>query len=259
MPARTPTIFFGHGSPLNALQLNEWTRGWAALGQALPKPRAVVSVSAHWYGAGTAVTAMAAPATIHDFGGFPRELYEVSYPARGDPVLAERIAMMLRPTVVQLDHEWGLDHGTWCVLRHVFPQADVPVIQLSIDARQPPAFHYELGRRLAPLREDGILVIGSGNIVHNLRLYAWRRYDAEPLDWALRFDQEVRRLLANGADAGLIDYGAISPDAALAVPTPDHYLPFLYVLGQRSAGEPVGFPVQGIDGGAISMLAVRIG
>jgi 4,5-DOPA dioxygenase extradiol len=254
-----PTIFFGHGSPLNALQLNEWTRGWAALGQALPRPRSVMCVSAHWYGAGTAVTAMAAPVTIHDFGGFPRELYAVSYPAPGDPALAERVATILQPTTVQLDHEWGLDHGTWSVLRHVFPLADIPVIQLSIDARQPAAFHHELGRRLAPLREDGVLVIGSGNIVHNLALYAWRRYDAPPFDWALRFEQEVERLLLSGADAALIDYGTISADAALAVPTPDHYLPLLYVLGQRGAGEPVSFPVQGIDGGSISMLTVRIG
>lgn len=259
MSKRMPAIFFGHGSPLNALQLNEWTRGWAALGQSLPRPRAIVSISAHWYGAGTAVTAMAAPATIHDFGGFPRELYEVSYPAAGDPGLAKRVAALLQPTAVELDQEWGLDHGTWSVLRHVFPRADVPVIQLSIDATQPPAFHYELGRRLGPLRDSRILVIGSGNIVHNLRLYAWGRYEAEPFDWALRFDTEVRALLDRGNDAALIDYDALGPDAQLAIPTPDHYLPFLYVLGLRSAGEPLSFPVEGIDGGSISMLTVRVG
>jgi len=254
-----PAIFFGHGSPLNALQLNDWTRGWAALGQSLPRPRAIVSISAHWYGAGTAVTAMAAPATIHDFGGFPRELYEVSYPAAGHPGLAKRVAALLQPTAVELDQEWGLDHGTWSVLRHVFPRADVPVIQLSIDATQPPAFHYDLGRRLASLRDSGILVIGSGNIVHNLRLYAWGRYQAEPFDWAVRFDAEVRALLDEGHDAALIDYDALGPDAALAIPTPDHYLPFLYVLGLRAAGDPVSFPVDGIDGGSISMLTVRVG
>ena len=254
-----PAIFFGHGSPLNALQLNEWTRGWAALGQSLPKPCAIVSVSAHWYGSGTAVTAMAAPATIHDFGGFPPELYEVSYPAPGDPGLARRVATLLQPTAVELDHEWGLDHGTWSVLRHLFPHADVPVIQLSIDARQPPAFHFELGRRLTSLRDAGILVMGSGNIVHNLHLYAWGGYQAEPFDWALRFDTEVRSLLTGANDAALIDYESLGADAALAVPTPDHYLPFLYVLGQRTPGEPVSFPVEGIDGGSISMLTVRIG
>lgn len=254
-----PAIFFGHGSPLNALQLNEWTRGWAALGQSLPKPCAIVSVSAHWYGSGTAVTAMAAPATIHDFGGFPPELYEVSYPAPGDPGLARRVATLLQPTAVELDHEWGLDHGTWSVLRHLFPHADVPVIQLSIDARQPPAFHFELGRRLTSLRDAGILVMGSGNIVHNLHLYAWGRYQAEPFDWALRFDTEVRSLLTGANDAALIDYESLGADAALAVPTPDHYLPFLYVLGQRTPGEQVSFPVEGIDGGSISMLTVRIG
>jgi len=254
-----PAIFFGHGSPLNALQLNEWTRGWAALGQSLPKPCAIVSVSAHWYGSGTAVTAMAAPATIHDFGGFPPELYEVSYPAPGDPGFARRVATLLQPTAVELDHEWGLDHGTWSVLRHLFPHADVPVIQLSIDARQPPAFHFELGRRLTSLRDAGILVMGSGNIVHNLHLYAWGRYQAEPFDWALRFDTEVRSLLTGANDAALIDYESLGADAALAVPTPDHYLPFLYVLGQRTLGEQVSFPVEGIDGGSISMLTVRIG
>lgn len=254
-----PAIFFGHGSPLNALQVNDWTRAWAALGKSLPTPRAVICVSAHWYRVGTAVTAMAAPATIHDFGGFPRELYEVSYPAPGDPALASRVAALLLPTAVELDHEWGLDHGTWSVLRHVFPRADVPVIQLSIDARQPPAFHFELGRKLAPLRDAGILVMGSGNIVHNLRVYSWRKYEVGALDWALRFEQEVRRLLESGNDVPLIDYESLGADAALAVPTPDHYLPFLYVLGQRTPGEPVRFPVEGIDGGSISMLTARIG
>lgn len=259
MSTRMPAIFFGHGSPLNALRMNEWTRGWAAIGKSLPRPRAIVSISAHWYVAGTAVTAMPAPATIHDFRGFPRELYEVSYPAAGDPGLARRVAGLLQPTPVALDQEWGLDHGTWSVLRHVYPRADVPVIQLSIDATQPPAFHYDLGRRLAPLRDLGILVIGSGNIVHNLHLYAWGNDQAEPLDWALRFDAEVRALLERSNDTALIDYEALGPDAALAIPTPDHYLPFLYVLGLRSAAEPVSFPVAGIAGGSISMLSARFG
>ena len=254
-----PAIFFGHGSPLNAIQPNEYTRAWEGLRGAVGQPSAIVAVSAHWYVPGTRVTAMAQPRTIHDFGGFPRELYEVSYPAPGEPVLAGRLASLLRPVQVELDEQWGLDHGTWSVLRHVFPAANVPVIQLSIDARQPPAFHHEVGRRLAPLRDAGVLVIGSGNVVHNLHTYAWRRRVIEPFDWAVRFEAAVREAIASGDDRRLIEYQDLGEDARLSVPTPEHYLPLLYVIGQRTADEPVTFPTQGIEGGSISMLAVKLG
>jgi len=259
MNARMPTIFFGHGNPMNALHDNDWSRGWAALGQRLPRPSAVLSVSAHWYLPGTAVTAMAAPRTIHDFGAFPRELFEVQYPAPGDPALVRRVRELLQPLDVRADLSWGLDHGTWSVLRHVFPAADVPVVQLSIDESQPPAFHYGLGRLLRPLRDEGILLIGSGDVVHNLHSYAWGRHPAEPFDWALRFEAKARELMLQGDHASLVDYEAMGRDAELSVPTPEHYLPLLYVLGASAEGDAVTFPVEGMDGGSISMLSVQFG
>ncbi len=257
--ARLPALFLGHGNPMNALQRNAWTRGWAALAAALPRPRAVLSISAHWYIERSAVTAMDTPRTIHDFGGFPCELFAVRYPAPGDPALATRVQRLLAPLPVSADQDWGLDHGTWSVLCHLFPHADVPVVQLSIDETQPPAFHYELGARLRPLREEGILLLGSGDIVHNLRAYAWGRRPQEPYDWAVRFEARVREALTRGEHAPLIDYPALSHDALLAVPTPEHYLPLLYVLGASEAGERVSFPVEGMDGGSVSMLAVQFG
>ncbi|WP_244754408.1 4,5-DOPA dioxygenase extradiol [Rhodanobacter sp. B2A1Ga4] len=256
---RMPTIFFGHGNPMNALHDNAWTRGWAALGQRLPRPRAVLSVSAHWYLPDTAVTAMAAPRTIHDFGGFPRELFEVHYPAPGDHELVRRVRELLRPLDVRADLSWGLDHGTWSVLCHVYPDADVPVVQLSIDESQPPAFHYGLGRLLRPLRDEGILLIGSGDVVHNLHSYAWGRHPVEPFDWALRFEAKARELMLQGDHHALTDYEALGRDAELSVPTPDHYLPLLYVLGASHEGDAVTFPVEGMDGGSISMLSVQFG
>jgi 4,5-DOPA dioxygenase extradiol len=257
--APLPTVFLGHGNPLNALQDNAWTRAWSALGKALPRPRAVLAISAHWYIGTTAVTAMATPRTIHDFGGFPRELFEVRYPAPGDAQLAARVQQLLTPLRVSADGSWGLDHGTWSVLRHVFPQADIPVVQLSIDEAQPPAFHYQLGERLRPLREDGILLLGSGDVVHNLHAYAWGRHPQEPYDWALRFEARVRAALAAGDHATLVNYEGLGRDALLSVPTPEHYLPLLYVLGASLPAEPVYFPVEGVDGGSVSMLAVQFG
>jgi 4,5-DOPA dioxygenase extradiol len=252
-----PAVFVGHGSPMNALQRNRYTEAWRRLGASLPSPRAVLCVSAHWYGRGTRVTAMAKPRTIHDFGGFPRELYEVQYPAPGDPALAGEIRELLAPLEVELDGSWGLDHGAWSVLVHMFPDADVPVVQLSLDGTQPAAFHYELGGRLAPLRDRGVLVVGSGNVVHNLQVYG-RRPGVEPFDWAVRFEAEVRRLLDAGEHRPLIAYETLGADARLAVPTPEHYLPLLYVIGP-AGGEPVSYPMDGIEGGSISMLSVRIG
>lgn len=254
-----PAIFFGHGNPLNALARNAYTEAWSAIGKSIPQPAAVLSISAHWYVPGTAVTAMTAPRTIHDFGGFPRELYQVEYPAPGSPGLAQSVRKLLAPVSVALDESWGLDHGTWSVLCHVFPRADIPVMQLSIDETKPPEFHYELGKRLSPLRDEGVLIIGSGNLIHNLHTYAWGRHEVEPFDWAVRFEEQARAFLREGNDALLVQYESLGRDAILAAPTPDHYLPLLYVLGLRRKGEAVSFPVEGFDGGSISMLTVQIG
>ncbi len=256
---RLPALFLGHGNPMNALEVNAWTRAWAALGAQLPRPRAVLSISAHWYVSATAVTAMRSPRTIHDFGGFPPALYDAQYPAPGDPALAVRVQQLLAPLPVTADHSWGLDHGTWAVLRHVFPQADVPVVQLAIDETQPAAFHHRLGELLKPLRDEGILILGSGDIVHNLHAYAWGRHPQDPYDWALRFEARVRERLAARDPAALIDYPSLGSDALLAVPTPEHYLPLLYVLGASAPGDTLRFPVEGMDGGSVSMLAVQFG
>lgn len=259
MTNRQPTIFFGHGNPQNALQNNAYTEAWATIGQSIEEPKAILCISAHWYIPGTAVTAMPRPRTIHDFGGFPRELYEIQYPAPGSPELAQRVSELLTPIPVELDHAWGLDHGTWSVLGHVFPNADVPVVQLSIDKTQPPEFHYESGKHIASLRDEGVLIIGSGNMVHNLHTYAWGRHDVEPFDWAVRFEQRARELLRSGDLLPLVDYESLGRDALLSVPTPDHYLPLLYVLGARQLDDDINFPVEGFDGGSVSMLSVRFG
>lgn len=245
---------------MNALANNEWTNAWAAVGKNIPRPRAVLCVSAHWYLPATLLTSMAAPPTIHDFGGFPRELFEINYPAPGDPELARKIQQLLVPIDVGLDEEsWGLDHGAWSVLCHVFPDADVPIVQLSIDETQPPEFHYETAKRLNSLRDQGVLIIGSGNLVHNLHTYSWGRQNVEPFDWAVRFEAQARSLLLENKHQPLIHYETLGRDALLSAPTPDHYLPLLYVIAQAREGEEVTFPVEGFDGGSISMLSIQIG
>ncbi len=254
-----PALFLGHGNPMNALEDNDWTRSWATLGASLPRPKAVLAISAHWYVPGVSVTAMPAPRTIHDFSGFPRELFEFSYPAPGDPALAKRIERLLAPDPVGLDQRWGLDHGAWSVLCHVFPRADVPVVQLSLDRTAPPQVHYELGRRLAPLRDAGVLIVGSGNLVHNLRAYDWNRRTAGPTEWAGRFERLARDLLLRGDHATLVNYEALGADAGLAAPTPEHYLPLLYLMAVQRTGESLAFPVDGFDGGTVSMLGIRVG
>lgn len=259
MTDRMPTIFFGHGNPMNAIEDTDWSRIWSDIGKRLSRPRAVLSVSAHWYLPGTAATGMPTPRTIHDFGGFPRELFEVAYPAPGDPSLVDRLGELLAPVPVRADLSWGLDHGTWSVLRHVFPAADVPVVQLSIDETQAPDFHYQLGKQLRPLRDEGILLIGSGNVVHNLHAYAWGRHPVQAFDWAARFETTVRNLIEQGDHGQLVDYSLLGRDAELSIPTPEHYLPLLYVLGASKAGEAVSFPTEGTDGGSISMLSVQLG
>lgn len=254
-----PAIFFGHGNPMNALLNNRYTEGWQLIGKRTPKPKAILSISAHWFVPETGVTIGTAPRTIHDFGGFPRELYEVLYPAPGDPDLARRVQAMLAPLPVKLDNLWGLDHGTWSVLRHVYPDADIPVVQLSIDETQPPPFHFEIGRKLAPLREEQVLIVGSGNLVHNLHAYAWGRHMPDPYDWAVSFETEAKQMMIAGEYKPLIDYEKLGREAMLSIPTPDHYLPMLYVIATRQQGEEVTFPIQGVDGGSISMLTVQVG
>lgn len=217
---RMPAVFIGHGNPMNAIERNVYTQAWQDLGATLPRPQAILSISAHWYVPGGRVTANEHPPTIHDFGGFPRTLYQVGYPAPGFPKLAQRAAELLAPTSITLDNRWGLDHGTWSVLVHLFPKANVPVVQLGLDETLTAAEHYELAGRLRVLREEGILILGSGNVVHNLHAYAWGGHPVEP---------------------------------------PEHYLPLLYVLAQWQGGEPVTFPVEGFDCGSVSMLAVCIG
>jgi 4,5-DOPA dioxygenase extradiol len=254
-----PVIFFGHGNPMNALGENGFTRSWMALGRELPRPHAILCISAHWYMPATAVTAMQTPRTIHDFGGFPRALYEVQYPAPGSPALAARVMELMRPTAVHPSLDWGLDHGTWSVLVHVFPRADIPVVQLSIDSTRDARWHFELARALAPLREEGVLIIGSGNLVHNLHAYSWGRHPQEPYEWAVRFETMAREHLRAANFAPLVGYASLGHDAVLSAPTPDHYLPLLYVLAQHHADDRVSFPTEGFDGGSISMLSVRLG
>ena len=244
---------------MNALAENGYTRGWRRIGEEVARPRAILAISAHWFVPEVGVTVSTAPRTIHDFGGFPRELYQVRYPAPGDPALARRVQEVLAPLPVRLDESWGLDHGTWSVLCHAYPQADVPVVQLSIDETQPASVHFEMGRRLAVLLEEGVLIVGSGNLVHNLHAYAWGAHMPEPYDWAVRFEAEARAAMLAGDYKPLVDYEGLGRDALLSIPTPDHYLPLLYVLGARQAGEGIAFPVEGVDGGSISMLSVTVG
>lgn len=254
-----PAIFFGHGNPMNALYDNGYTQAWAAIGRSIPRPKAILCVSAHWYIPGVAVTAMERPRTIHDFGGFPKELFDVRYPAPGSPELAAHVNELLGGDVILDTSHWGLDHGTWSVLCHVFPDADIPVVQLSINETEPAAFHYELSKRLAPLRDEGVLVCGSGNLVHNLEAFAWGNASREPFDWAARFDENARDLILKDDHERLINYESLGRDAVLSAPTPEHYLPLLYVLALMRESDEVTFPVSGFDGGSISMTTVKIG
>jgi 4,5-DOPA dioxygenase extradiol len=252
---RMPAIFFGHGSPMNALEDNRYTRAWEDFGKNLPRPKAILAVSAHWTIRGTAVTAAKAPVTIHDFGGFPQALFDIRYPAPGDPELAARVAALLAPLPVGMDQQWGLDHGTWSVLVKAYPQADIPVVQLSIDIEKPAAYHFALGQKLQALRNEGVMIIGSGNVVHNLR-----RLDRDSAGhgWATRFNNAMRKSLQEGDLQGVVNYQALGQDAALSVPTPEHFLPLLYILGCKTDQDKLEIPVDGMELGAISMLSVLV-
>ncbi|MFP1873057.1 4,5-DOPA dioxygenase extradiol [Lonsdalea quercina] len=257
--SRMPAFFLGHGSPMNVLEDNIYTETWRKLGETLPRPKAIVAVSAHWFTRGTAVTAMDAPRTIHDFGGFPQALFDTQYPAPGSPALARQIQQLLSPVPVHLDErDWGLDHGSWGVLIKAFPQADIPVVQLSVDGTQPAEYHYQLGQRLSTLRDQGVMMVASGNVVHNLRQVK-REGEAAPYPWASAFNQFVRdHLTYRGDNHPLVDFMQ-HPETALANPSPDHFLPLLYVLGCRQGKEPVSILIDGIEMGSLSMLSVQVG
>ena len=257
---RQPVVFVGHGSPMNAVEDNTWSRAFRSLAARLPRPRAVLAVSAHWFVSGTFTTGNPQPETLHDFGGFPAELYAMQYPAPGDVALARRVVDLLGPSVASVRLDWGLDHGTWTVLHHLLPSADVPVVQLSLDARLAPAAHLALGRSLAPLRQEGVLILGSGNVTHNLgdAFDRLRRGDTSTPEWARAFDADAAAALSRH-DAAWLTAATTTTAGRLAHPTPDHYLPLLYAAGAADADDPVTFPVVGFDLGSLSMRAVRFG
>lgn len=256
-----PVLFVGHGSPMNAIQDNEFSRSWKEIGKSLPKPRAILVISAHWETRGTFVTAMEKPQTIHDFGGFPQELFNVQYLAPGSPQLAKETKSVIVKTDVGLDDKLGLDHGAWSILKHLYPKADVPVVQLSLDYMQKPQYHYDLAKELAALRRKGILIIGSGNIVHNLRMVAWDKMN-EPefgFDWAIEANSKIKSLIEAGDHNSLINYSSLSKAVNLAVPSPDHYLPLLYTLALQEKNEKLSFFNDKAVMGSLTMTSVRIG
>ena len=258
---KMPVLFIGHGSPMNAIEDNEFSRRWKQMGKEIPIPKAVVVISAHWLTKGTMVTAMPNPKTIHDFGGFPQELFNVQYPTPGDPELAGEIQKLITNPAVKLDHDWGLDHGTWSVVKHMYPDADIPVLQLSIDYYKPAAYHYELAKQLLSLRKKRVLIIGSGNMVHNLRMVAWDKLN-EPeygFDWALEMNDIFKNKISNGFHKELIQYEKLNKAATLAIPSPDHYYPLLYILALQTDNDKVEFFNDKAVGGSLTMTSVKIG
>lgn len=256
-----PTLFIGHGSPMNGIEDNEFSRTWTQMAKQIPIPNAVIVVSAHWLTKGTSITAMDFPKTIHDFGGFPEALYKVQYPAKGSPELALETKFLVKSTPVELNHDWGLDHGAWTVVRHMYPDANIPVLQISIDYGKDTKYHYELAKELFELRKKGVLIIGSGNLVHNLRMVAWDKLNDTNygFDWAFEINHTFKNLILNNEHEKLINYSSLGSEALLAIPTPDHYIPLIYVLGLKSKNEPVTFFNDKAVGGSITMTSVKIG
>ncbi len=256
-----PVLFVGHGSPMNGIENNDFSNYWAKLAKQMPQPKAVICISAHWLTKGTYVTAADNPQTIHDFGGFPQALFDVQYPAPGDPKLAEETTKLFEPGKVGLDHEWGLDHGTWTVVKHMYPNANIPVLQLSIDYYQKGMYHVELAKNLMSLRKKGVLIMGSGNMVHNLRMVAFDKIN-EPeygYDWAFEMNNKFKELIVKGDNQSLADYEKLGPSAKLAVPTPDHYWPLMYILGLRQKNEEAQFFNDRVMAGSLTMTSVRFG
>lgn len=254
-----PVLFIGHGSPMNGIEDNEFSTTWAGMARDIPQPKAVLVVSAHWFTRGTHVTSMDFPKTIHDFGGFPQALFDVQYPAPGDPALAAETAGLIHSAVVGLDHDWGLDHGAWTVVRHMYPQANIPVLQLSIDYTKAPEYHYQLAKELYALRKKGVLILGSGNMVHNLRMMSWEMINGGGYDWALEMNERFKSLILNREHQRLLDYQNLGKEAMLAIPTPEHYLPLMYTLGLQNATEGVSLFNDKAVGGSLTMTSVRIG
>ena len=257
---RMPVLFLGHGNPMNAIEENQFVSGFRNISKTLPKPNAILCISAHWFIKGTKVTAMEMPKTIHDFYGFPKELYEVQYPAKGSPELAKETKQLLSSTKVELDENWGLDHGTWSVLKHLYPNADVPVIQLSIDYSKPAIYHYELATQLSTLRKKGILIIGSGNIVHNLGLVDFENFDKDNYgyDWAFEASTKINQWLLEGNYEPIINYEKQNEAIQLAIPTPDHYLPMIYTLGLKEKKETINLFNDKLVAGSLSMTSFKI-
>ena len=256
-----PVLFIGHGSPMNAIEDNEFSQRWQKMGKEIPQPKAVVVISAHWLTKGTFVTAMNQPKTIHDFGGFPQALFDIQYPAPGNPGLASEIKKMIVNPAGELDHDWGLDHGTWSVVKHMYPNADIPVLQLSIDYHKPAQYHYELANQLLNLRKKGVLIIGSGNMVHNLRMIAWDKMNVDNFgyDWALEMNTIFKDKISNKDHQALFDYVKLSNAAKLAIPTPDHYYPLIYSLALQTDNDKVEFFNDKFVGGSLTMTSVKIG
>ena len=257
---KMPLLFLGHGSPMNAIRENQFVNGFRNVAKTIPTPNAILCISAHWFIKGTKVTAMEQPKTIHDFGGFPKELYEVQYPAKGSPTLARETKELLNPVIVELDEKWGLDHGAWSVIKHLYPNADVPVVQLSIDYTKPTAYHFELAKQLSSLREKGILIIGSGNIVHNLKLVDFQNFDKENFgyDWAIEAKESINKLLLDRNYHSLLNYEKLGKAFQLAIPTPDHYLPLIYILGLMEKEEKISLFNDKLVAGSLSMTSLKI-
>jgi 4,5-DOPA dioxygenase extradiol len=257
---KLPVLFVGHGSPMNGIENNEFSQYWTKLAQEMEKPKAVLCISAHWLTKGTFITAMDKPKTIHDFGGFPQALFDVQYPATGDPLLAAETAKLITSTQVEMDHDWGLDHGTWTVVRHMYPDADVPVLQMSIDYNQPAQYHYDLAKELNSLRKKGVLIIGSGNMVHNLRMLAWDKLnDSYGFDWAIEMNDLFKKKIEENDHSALIQYEKLHTAAKLAIPTPDHYFPLIYTLGLKDTNEEVTFFNDKPMAGSLTMTSVKFG
>lgn len=255
-----PVLFLGHGSPMNAIEENEFVKGFREVGKTITKPNAILCVSAHWETKGTFVTAMKMPKTIHDFGGFPQELFNVQYPAPGNPELARETKSIIKKTELGLDDKWGLDHGAWSVIKHLYPNADVPVIQMSLDYTQTPPYHYELAKELSSLRKKGVLIIGSGNMVHNLRMVAWDKFDTDNFayDWAIEASEKMKQYILNGNHQQLINYKSQGKEFNLAIPTPDHYLPLLYALALKEENEKVSLFNDKAVAGSLIMTSLKI-